>query len=196
MKKIKLKLLGLSYSQSQIGSYVLVLSEIKGERKLPIIIKPNDAQYIALKMEGMETGTPLTQDLFKSFTEALGADVGEIYIHSLVEGIFYAKIRLVTVMDYHEVDCSIGDAISMSLLYRCPIYASSAVMDMASIYMDDDGKITDDQKEKNHTDRDTKDMVTVESLENMLQKAVDNEEYEIATQLRDRITQLKEQEIK
>lgn len=191
MKKIKLKLLGLSYSQSQIGSYVLVLAETKGDRKLPVIIKPVDAQYIALKIEGIETPHPLTQDLFKSFTEALDADVNEIYIHSLIEGIFYAKVMLTNAIDTHEIECVIGDAISLSLLYKCPIYASSTVMDMAGIYMTDDGEVTDEQKEKNHTERDTKGIVTIEDLEKMLEKAVENEEYEIATQLRDRITQLK-----
>ncbi len=191
MKKIKLKLLGLSYSQSQIGSYVLVLSETKGDRKLPIIIKPVDAQYIALKLEGMETSHPLTQDLFKSFTEALDADVHEVYIHSLIEGIFYAKVMLTNVIDTHEIECAIGDAISISQLYKCPIYASSIVMDMAGIYMSDDGEVSEDQQEKNHAERDTKGIVTVEDLEKMLAKAVENEEYEIATQLRDRINQLK-----
>lgn len=191
MKKIKVKLLGLSYSQSQIGSYVLVLSEIKGERKLPIIIKPADAQYIALKIEGIETPHPLTQDLFKSFTDALDADVNEIYIHSIVEGIFYAKVIISNAVDTHEIDCLIGDAISLSLLYKCPIFTSSSVMDLAGIYMDDNGEITDEQREKNHTERNTKGIVTIDDLEKMLEKAVENEEYEIATQLRDRIKYLK-----
>ena len=192
MKKIKLKLLGLSYSQSQIGSYVLVLSEVKGDnRKLPIIIKPIDAQYIALKMEGMETPRPLTQDLFRSFTEALGAEVNEVYIHSLVEGVFYARILLTNAIDTHEIECTIGDSISLALLYKCPIYADSSVMNMAGIYMSDDGEMTDEQKERNHSERETSASVSIENLEKMLEKAVENEEYEIATQLRDRILKLK-----
>ena len=191
MKKIKLKLLGLSYSQSQIGSYVLVLSEIKGERKLPIIIKANDAQYIALKMEGIETPRPLTHDLFRSFTDALSGEVSGVHIHNLVEGVFYAKVILTNAIDSYEIECTIGDAISLALLYRCPIVASSIVMETAGIYMSDEGVITDEQKEKNHKERDTKEMVSVESLEVMLQKAVENEEFEIASQLRDRINQLK-----
>ncbi len=191
MKKIKLKLLGLSYSQNQIGSYVLVLSESKGERKVPIIIKPNDAQYIALKMEGIETPRPLTQDLFKMFTDALGAEVNQIYIHSIVEGIFYAKIILSNPIGSHEIECTIGDAISIAILYKCPIYASISVINSVGIYMSDDGEITEQQKEKNHSEKEKKPTVTIEDLEKMLQKAVDNEEYEIAIQLRDRIDQLK-----
>lgn len=192
MKKIKVKILGLSYSQSQIGSYVLVLSELKGEkRKLPMIIKPNEAQYIALKMENIETPRPLTQDLFKSFTDALGAEVSEVYIHAIVEGIFYAKVILTNAIDSYEINSGVGDAISLSLIYKCPIIVSSTVMDAAGIYMSDDGEISEEQQEKNHSDREIKPGVTIENLEKMLEKAVENEEYEIATQLRDRINQLK-----
>lgn len=190
MKKIKVKILGLSYSQSQIGSYVIVLSENKGDRKLPIIIKPTDAQYIAFKMEGIEGSRPMTQDLLKSFTDILGAEVSEVYIHGITEGMFYSKVVLTNAMDSYEVECTIGDAISISLLYKCPIFASSSVMDTAGIHMTDEGVITEEQQEKNRTDR-KKESVSVESLENMLQKAIENEEYEIASQLRDRIKQLK-----
>lgn len=191
MKKIKVKILGLSYSQSQIGSYVLVLSEIKGEkRKLPMIIKPNEAQYIALKMENIETPRPLTQDLFKSFTDALGAEVSEVYIHAIVEGIFYARVILTNAIDSYEINCGVGDAISLALIYKCPILVSSTVMNTAGIYMSDDGEISKENQEKNHSNREITG-VTVENLEKMLEKAVENEEYEIATQLRDRINQLK-----
>jgi hypothetical protein len=190
MKKIKVKILGLSYSQSQIGSYVLVLSEIKGERKLPIIIKPLSAQYIALKMENIETTTPMTQDLFKNFTDALGADVSEVFIYGLTEGMFYCKVILTNAMDSYEIPCSVGDAISIAILYRCRISVSSSVMDSVGIYMSDEGVITEEQQDKNRN-RVEKESASIESLENMLQKAVENEEYEIATQLRDRINQLK-----
>ena len=125
MKKIKLKLLGLSYSQSQMGSYILVLSELKGERKLPIIIKSTDAQFIALKMEGIQSPRPSTQDILKSFTDVLGGEVSEIYIHSMVEGVFYVKAILTNAVDNYEIECSIGDAISMHLLYKCPLVVSS-----------------------------------------------------------------------
>lgn len=190
MKKIKFKLLGLSYSQSQIGSYVLVLSEVKGDRKVPIIIKPNEAQYLALKMENIKTPRPLIQDLFKSMTDSLGAEVVEVVVYSVVEGIFYSKIILSNSLDTYEIDCSVGDAISMAALYECPIYVTSDVVSLVGIYMSDDGEVTKEQMKKNH-DRDAKPQMSIENLEKMLQKAVDNEEYEIATQLRDRINQLK-----
>jgi bifunctional DNase/RNase len=190
MKKIKVKILGLSYSQSQLGSYVLVLSQVKGDKKIPIIIKPNDAQYIALKMEGIKTPRPLTQDLIKTITESLDASVSEIIIHNIVEGVFYSNLILVSPTDTFEIECTIGDAISLSLLYECPLFVSSNVMDVVGIYMNDDGQITDEQNEMNHSERE-KPAVTVEDLEIMLDKAVENEEYEIAGQLKQRIDQLK-----
>lgn len=190
MKK-EVKLLGLSYSQTQVGSYVIVLSEVEGDKKLPIIIKPYEAQYIALKMEDIETSRPLTQDLFKQFTDVLGADVAEVYIHTLLEGLFYTKVILTNAMDSYEIECSIGDAVSMAMLYKCPIFASKQVLDGAGIQMDENGYISDEQQKENHKPRESKDPVTIESLEAMLLKAVANEEYEIASQLRDRIGQLK-----
>ncbi len=93
MKK-EVKILGLSYAQSQAGSYVVVLSEKKGKRKLPIVIKPSDAQQIALKIEGVKSSRPLTHDLFKSFADSFNIDVQEVYIYAIVEGIFNTKLIL------------------------------------------------------------------------------------------------------
>jgi len=186
--KIELKILGLSYSQASIGSYILVLSEVSGQRKLPIIIKATDAQYIGLKIEGIKGQRPLTQDLIKSITESLDADISEVYIYNLVEGIFYSKFILFNGINDFEVECSVGDAVSVSLLYGCPIMVESSVMDSSSIYMEDSGEITDDQLEKNKKER--KASITIEDLSKMLENAVENEEYEVATQIRDRIKEL------
>lgn len=191
MKKIELKIIGLSYSQAQAGSYVLVLGEKKGKMKLPIIIKPSDAQYIAMKIEGLVTPRPLTQDLFKNITDVLNADLQQIYISNVLEGIFYAKLIFSNAVDEFEVECSVGDAICLSLSYECPIVCSKEVLKISGIEMDDDGTMNEDQSKTNHRDRDYTSVVTVENLEKMLEKALQNEEYEIASQLRDRITELK-----
>ena len=129
-------------------------------------------------MEGIESPRPLTHDLFKSFTESLGADVSEVYIHNLVEGVFYSRLTLSNAIDTYDIDCSVGDAIAMSVLYKCPIYVSSEVLNIAGIYMSDNGHIDEEQSQKNHKDR--KSEVSVESLEKMLEKAVETEEFEIA----------------
>ena len=194
MKKIELKIFGLSYSQSQAGSYVLVLGEKKGKLKLPIIIKPHDAQFIAMKTEGLVTPRPLIHDLFKKVTDSLNADLRHIYISHLLEGIFYAKLVFSNSVEDFEVDCSVGDAICLALTYSSPIYCSKEVLKISGIEIDEDGSVTEEQSEANHKDRDYSAVVTVENLEKMLQKALENEEYEIASQLRDRIQQLKNQE--
>lgn len=194
MKKVELQIVGLSYSQSQAGSYVLVLGEKKGNLKLPIIIKPHDAQFIAMKTEGLSTPRPLTHDLFLKLTDFLNADLQKVFISHILEGIFYAKLVFSNHMDEIEIDCSVGDAICLALTYRCPIYCSKEVLKISGVEIDDDGHVTQEQSEANHRDRDYSSVVTVENLEKMLQKAIENEEYEIASQLRDRIQEIKESE--
>lgn len=196
MKKIELRILGLSFSQSQVGSYILVLSEIKGNRKLPITIKPNDAQYIAMKIEGLKTPRPMTQDLFKKITEPFGIDIQQIFIHTIAEGVFYVKAIASNLVEDVEIECNIGDAISIALSCACPIFCSEMVMKTSGIYMENDGTMTDESLQKNRETVDPKSMVSIENLEKMLNKAIENEEYEVASKLRDRINEMKENETK
>lgn len=192
MKLKELKIVGLSYSQTQVGSYVLVLSEKKGQRKLPIIINQDTAQHIALKLESVKVKKPLTFDLFKNLSDKLGADLYQIQITNILEGVFYVKLVFHNMVEEFELDSSIGDALCLSVTYKCPIFCTKEVLDIAGILMDDDGTITEDQFEENHKSRDYTSVISVENLEKMLNKAIENEEYEIASQLRDRITELKE----
>ena len=193
MKKRQVKILGLSYSQSQIGSYVLVLSEMKGKVKLPVIIKPQEAQRIALDLEGIKSTKPLTHDLFLSMTDAFGIDIQEVFVYSLAEGIFYTKIIFTNGTADVEIESSIGDAVILANIYDCPIFVSSDVMNSAGVLINDDGTnlsgdMTDDEDEfETETERTT----SIENLEKMLQKAIEDEEYEIAAQVRDRIEQMK-----
>lgn len=196
MKRKEVRILGLSYSQSQIGSYVVVLSEIKGNKKLPVIIKPNEAQIIALKIEGIKSPRPLTHELFKSLTDAFNIDIQEIYIHSIFEGIFYTKIVASNGLDTFEIECSVGDGISLALVYDCPIYISKEVMDISGVVINDDGTIPniieDDDTEYVESSKRT---VSVEDLEKMMEDAIANEEYEIASEIRDRIKKIKENKL-
>ena len=192
MKLKELKIVGLSYSQTQVGSYVLVLSEKRGKKKLPIIINQDTAQYIALKLEKVTTKKPLTFDLFKSMTDRLGADLYQIQITNILEGVFYVKLVFHNMVEEFEIDASIGDALSLAVSYKCPILCSKEVLDVAGILMEDDGSMSDDQQEENHKTRDYSSIISIENLEKMLNKAIENEEYEIASQLRDRIVELKE----
>ncbi len=213
MKRKELKILGLSYSQSQIGSYVIVLAEKKGKKKLPIIIKPNEAQRIALEIEGIKPPRPLTHDIIKQMSDAYGLDVQEVFIHALLEGVFYTKIHLSNGIEEVEIECSPGDGLALSSLFKCPIYVASSILESAGIVMNDDGsvpkdEITDieDEIEDYFDDEDEFDslidngenerIVSIEDLERMMEDAIANEEYEIAAELRDRIQMLKDKENK
>jgi bifunctional DNase/RNase len=136
MKRKKVKILGLSYSQSQVGSYVAVLAE-KGGRKLPVIIKPAEAQNIAMKLEGLKTARPMTHDLMKSMSDAFAIDVQEIYIYQLLEGIFYAKMIATNGIEEVEIECSIGDGMALSLVYGCPIWVNVDIIESAGISVSD-----------------------------------------------------------
>ena len=192
MKRKLVKVLGLSYSQSQTGSYVLILAENKGKGKLPVIIKSNEAQRIALEAEGIKSPRPLTHDLLKSMSDSYGVNVKEVFIYSLAEGIFYTKMVTEDRSQEIEIECSVGDAVILSYVYKCPIYVAMSVMNAAGVYMNDDGTPVD-VIEEDEVVEETKAVVSIENLERALEDAVRNEEYEIAAQVRDRINELKGQ---
>jgi bifunctional DNase/RNase len=197
MKRKELKILGLSYSQSQLGSYVIVLSDIKGIRKLPLIIKPAEAQRIAMELEGIKSPRPMIHDLFKSMGESYGIDIQEIFIHSLLEGIFYTRIITSNGLDEIEIECAAGDAIALSVLYKCPIYTTVDILKTAGVSINDDGSSIDDLDDDLDIDIDDliqkspSRVVSIEDLEQMMKEAIANEEYEIAAEIRDRIEELK-----
>ena len=170
MKRKQLKVMGLSYSQSQIGSYVVVLSEKKGNTKIPVIIKPGDAQNIAVKLENIKVARPLTHDIMKSMTDMFQIDVFEVFIYGLVEGMFYAKLLATNGAEDVEIECSIGDAIALSLVYKCPIWIKTEILEQVES------------------------KTSIGDLEKLMESAIANEEYEIAAEIRDRISKLKDQE--
>jgi len=195
MKRRELKILGLSYSQSQVGSYVLVLSDKNGSRKLPLIIKPLEAQRIALELEGIKSPRPLTHDLIKSMSDSFGIDVQEVYIHSLLEGVFYTKLVTSNGIDEVEIECTAGDAMALSVIYKCPIFVTSAILDSAGIVITEEGESDEDIYEfDDEIETVPERVVSIEDLENLMNEAIKNEEYEIAAEIRDRINELKEGE--
>jgi bifunctional DNase/RNase len=210
MRRKELKILGLSYSQSQVGSYVVVLSDRKGKRKLPIIIKSPEAQKIALELEGIKSIRPLTHDLIKSMTDSFGIDVQEVFIFQLLEGIFYTKIVLSNGLDEVEIECGLGDALALSTIYKCPIFTTTDILETAGVIMNDDGTVPEEDIEEaeldendeidelldflEEDDKPSKRVVSIPDLEKLMIQAIENEEYEIAAELRDRIQKLKEEE--
>lgn len=136
MKKIKLDIVGLSYSQTQTGAYALVLGEQNGRRRLPIIIGSFEAQAIAIEIEKMSPSRPLTHDLFKTLTLSYQIEVEEVLIYNLVEGIFYAKIICNNGQKTVELDARTSDAIALAVRYNCPIYTYDFILASAGILIE------------------------------------------------------------
>src|ERR1700760_4092853 len=136
MKKIKLDIVGLSYSQTQSGAYALVLGEVNGRRRLPIIIGSFEAQAIAIEIEKMTPSRPLTHDLFKNFAQAYSITIQEIIIYNLVDGIFYAKLICSDGKKVVEIDARTSDAIAMAVRFDCAIYTYEFILSTAGIVIE------------------------------------------------------------
>ena len=125
MKRVRLNILGLSFSQTQDNAYVLILIEDEGERRIPIIIGSAEAQAIAIQLEKMKAPRPLTHDLFFSFAKSFSIEITEVVIHKLHEGIFYSKIVCKSEDRQIEIDARTSDAVAMAVRFECPIYTTS-----------------------------------------------------------------------
>jgi bifunctional DNase/RNase len=191
MEKIRLKIIGMSYSQSQSGAYALILGEVDGKRKLPIIIGGFEAQAIAIELEKMKPTRPLTHDLFKSFADQFNIDIKEVIINKFHEGVFYALL----ICEYEgaevEIDSRTSDAVALSLRFRCPIYTYENILQAAGLAIEDD-KTKEKQQEyaEDISYTEYKEM-TLNELQDLLEKAVENEEYEKASLIRDEINKRK-----
>jgi len=194
MKKVRLEIVGLSYSQTQSGAYALVLGESAGSRRLPIIIGGFEAQAIAIELEKMTPTRPLTHDLFKSFSETFNIDVSEVLIYNLVEGIFYAKLICTDGTREVEIDARTSDAIALAVRFNCPIFTYEFILKSAGIVLDDDAlpasQSSVNLEEIANPEGEYKGKST-EELKNMLQTALDDEQYELASKIRDEINQRK-----
>ena len=146
MKKVKLNILGLSYSQTQTGAYALVLSEADGNRRIPIIIGAVEAQAIAIQLEGLKPPRPLTHDLFLNVALAFDIEIAEVFIHKLEEGIFYAEIVCVQNTNRIRVDSRTSDAIALALRFECPIFTTEEIIEKAGIIMefDENGEVNEE----------------------------------------------------
>jgi uncharacterized protein len=193
MEKIRLEIIGMSYSQSQSGAYALILGERNGKRRLPIIIGGFEAQAIAIELEKIKTPRPLTHDLFKSFADVYKITVTEIIINKFHEGVFYAKLVCSLGNDEQEVDSRTSDAIAIALRFNCPIYTYENIMVAAGIVMDEESEVagTSSPEDEPSSDPEEYTSFTLAELNSMLQLAIDNEEYEKASRIRDEIKKRK-----
>lgn len=199
MKKILLEVIGLSYSQTQTGAYALVLGEAEGNRRLPIIIGGFEAQAIAIELEKMAPSRPLTHDLFKKFAEAFKITVKEVVIYNLLEGIFYAKLICDDGSGNEvEIDSRTSDAIALAVRFACPVYTYEFILSSAGIVLDEESKSEEELEEvtkSESTATASSDLgsASVQELENMLDQAIAEEEYEKASKIRDEIKRRKSQ---
>lgn len=201
MKKVRLEIVGLSYSQTQSGAYALVLGESSGSRRLPIIIGGFEAQAIAIELEKMSPSRPLTHDLFKAFAQTFDITVTEVLIYNLVEGIFYAKLICTDGAREVEIDARTSDAIALAVRFNCEIYTYEFILKSAGIVLDDDIEVSSieasnvsdvkDTQKASTGDADEYKGKSSEELKNMLQIALDEEKYEMASKIRDELNQRK-----
>ncbi len=197
MDKIKLKILGISYSQSQSGAYALILVENDGKRRLPIIIGSFEAQSIAIELENMKPTRPLTHDLFKIFADTFNVTVKEVIIYKFTDGIFFAKIVCFDGKNTLEIDSRTSDAVAIALRMKCTIYTYESILNAAGIIMDEDTSETASDESKVTTVKDKTVSNTEYSnmklpeLEELLKTAIEEEAFEKASVIRDEINKRK-----
>lgn len=191
MEKVELKFLRITYSHTHAGAYALILAEVKGDRRLPIIIGGVEAQAIAIQVENIKPARPLTHDLFKNVSEQLGIGLKEVVINDLVEGIFHAKLVLEQNGTEVEVDARSSDAIALALRFQCPIYSYEFILSAAGL------KVEEGEEEKEAVEKgsgkpekgEKKSIrsASLEDLKQMLNEALADEDYERASKLRDEL---------
>jgi len=190
MDKIKLDIAGLSYSQTQSGAYALVLAESGGKRQLPIIIGGFEAQAIAIELEKMTPTRPLTHDLFKNFAQSFSIVVKEVVIYNLIEGIFYSKLVCERDGQVTEIDARTSDAIAIGVRFNCPIFTFENILSSAGILLDETQPKEEEfslEEEEETAPQSTLNELSVEDLETQLNEAIENEDYELASKIRDEI---------
>lgn len=188
MEKIPLKLLGMINSQSQSGAYTLILGEIEGKRRLPILINGFEAQAILFHIEQIKIPRPLTHDLFKNFADTFNISFIEVIISKFAQGIFYATLLCDDGNGVQEIDSRTSDAIALAVRFNCPIYTYEAVLSGAGVSIDEEPDIDDlATGGLSQSDDYDYDKFTISELEEMMNEAIEKEEYEKASSLRDAI---------
>ncbi|MFO7575170.1 MAG: bifunctional nuclease domain-containing protein [Bacteroidales bacterium] len=194
MQRVKLKVLGISYSQTQSGAYALVLAEETGERRMPIIIGGFEAQSIVIKLENLNPPRPLTHDLFKSFADSFGITLFEVVIDRFEDGVFYSKLICSDGEKDFSIDSRTSDAVALSLRFNCPIFTTEDIMERAGIIIDQATAEPQPESEENRVaDEGGKDYVSLsdEELTKMMEEAVAREDYEKAAAMKSEIDRRK-----
>ena len=200
MSLVRLNIKGISYSQTQNGAYALILSEVDGDRKLPIVIGAFEAQSIAIALEKeIKPPRPLTHDLFKNFSDRFDIVVKQVIIHKLVDGVFYSSLICERDKIEEIIDARTSDAIALALRFNAPIFTYKNILDKAGIYLkvnpkkeegEEDNILMDDMVAEEIESRSEEGLQvkTLDELHKLLDKAVANEDYEAAARIRDEIS--------
>ena len=199
MQKVKLNILGLSVSQSQSGAYALVLAEENGDRRIPIIIGPIEAQSIAIQLEGLKPPRPLTHDLFKQMATAFDIFITEVIIYKLEEGIFYSELVCIKNGKQVIIDSRTSDAVALALRFDCPIYTTEEILDRAGIVIEFENEQNQEEWHQPLSEEPIREKkyeyskYTSAELSEMLSNAINDEDYERASAIRDEINRRKKE---
>lgn len=193
MKKIELEIVALSHSITQTNSYAVVLGEVNGLRRLPIVIGGFEAQAIAVALEKMKPTRPLTHDLMKNFMLAFNVDLHEVVISDLQEGIFYSKLLCSTESDTVEIDSRTSDALALAVRFGCPIYIYDEIFEVAAVSNGEEGERPTKASSKPISAASTEDLkqMELEQLHTLLNEVLEQEDYLRAIAIRDEINSRK-----
>ncbi len=195
MKKIELEIVALSHSITQTHSYAVVLGEVNGLRRLPIVIGGFEAQAIAVALERMNPSRPLTHDLMKNFMLAFNVDLHEVVINDLQEGIFYSKLVCSSENDTVEIDSRTSDALALAVRFGCPIYTFENILESAGILMEDDEKkkaaAARQPVTSESTGKEDLKSLSLQELNTLLNEVLEQEDYIRAIAIRDEINNRK-----
>lgn len=187
MNKIELDIAALSHSVTHSHNYAVVLGEVEGQRRLPIVIGGFEAQAIAVALENMAPNRPLTHDLFKNSMDIFDIQLKEVVINNLLDGIFYSKLVCVQNGNLFEIDSRTSDAIALAVRFECPIYTFEFIMESAGLIMDDDESADKTPRKKTVRKASSYKELSVPELKEMLDKVLNDENYEKAAKIRDEL---------
>jgi uncharacterized protein len=193
MKRVKLKVMGMSYSQTQSGAYALLLIEENGDRRIPIIIGGFEAQAIVIKLENLEPPRPLTHDLFKKFADQFKIAVTEVMIHKLEDGVFFSRLVCNDGTNEYSIDSRTSDAVAIALRFACPIYIAEDILEKAQLTnspSDTEPGLAGESENK-YEPNGRYETYTDDELYKMIDDAVKTEDYERAASIRDEIDKRK-----